>query len=37
VTAEQVVAAVRPTGRAAVPDGVKAELLSRIKAFITAL
>lgn len=37
VTAEEVVRAVRPEGRAAVPDSIKAELLSRIKAFVLSL
>jgi len=34
VTADEIVRHVRPEGRAAVPDNVKAELLTRIKAFI---
>ncbi|GBF89903.1 transcription and mRNA export factor-like [Raphidocelis subcapitata] len=34
VTAEEVVRAVRPQGRAAVPDSVKADLLARIRGFM---
>ncbi|KAF6261299.1 transcription factor e(y)2-domain-containing protein [Scenedesmus sp. NREL 46B-D3] len=37
VTAEELVRFIRPEGRAAVPDNVKAELLTRIKTFILAL
>jgi hypothetical protein len=37
VTADEIVRHVRPEGRAAVPDNVKAELLTRIKAFILQL
>jgi enhancer of yellow 2 transcription factor len=37
VTADEIVRAVRPQGRAAVPDSVKAELLQRIKQFILAI
>lgn len=37
VTAEEIVRFIRPEGRAAVPDNVKAELLSRIKTFILSL
>ncbi len=35
MTVEDIVRAVRPEGRAAVPDAVKAELLSKIREFIT--
>jgi hypothetical protein len=37
VTAEELVRFIRPEGRAAVPDNIKAELLTRIKTFILAL
>lgn len=37
VTAEEIVRAVRPEGRSLVPDSVKAELLTSIRAFITNL
>lgn len=37
VTADEIVRHVRPEGRAAVPDNIKAELLTRIKAFILQL
>jgi enhancer of yellow 2 transcription factor len=37
VSADEIVRAVRPEGRAAVPDNVKAELLTRIKGFIQSL
>lgn len=37
VTAEEVVRFIRPEGRAAVPDNIKAELLTRIKTFILQL
>lgn len=34
VTTEEIVRAIRPEGRASVPDSVKAELLAEIKKFI---
>lgn len=34
VTTDDIVKAVRPEGRASVPDAVKAELLAEIKKFI---
>jgi enhancer of yellow 2 transcription factor len=34
VSTDEIVRAVRPEGRATVPDAVKAELLSKIKEFI---
>jgi len=37
VTAEEIVRFIRPEGRAAVPDNIKAELLTRIKTFIISL
>lgn len=37
VTTEDIVRAVRPQGRAAVPDSIKAELLVQIKTFILSL
>jgi enhancer of yellow 2 transcription factor len=37
VSIEDIVRAIRPEGRAAVPDSVKAELLSQIKKFIISL
>ncbi|KXZ52781.1 hypothetical protein GPECTOR_8g17 [Gonium pectorale] len=37
VTTEEIVRAVRPAGRAAVPDSVKAELLAEIKKAITGI
>jgi enhancer of yellow 2 transcription factor len=37
VTADEIVRHVRPEGRAAVPDNIKAELLTRIKSFILQL
>jgi enhancer of yellow 2 transcription factor len=37
VTTDDIVRAVRPEGRARVPDSVKAELLAEIKKFIQSL
>jgi hypothetical protein len=37
VTADEIVRHVRPEARAVVPDNIKAELLTRIKAFILQL
>jgi enhancer of yellow 2 transcription factor len=37
VTVDDVVRAIRPEGRASVPDSVKADLLAEIKAFILAV
>ncbi|PNH06544.1 Enhancer of yellow 2 transcription factor [Tetrabaena socialis] len=37
VTTEDIVRAVRPQGRATVPDSVKAELLAEIKKFILSI
>jgi enhancer of yellow 2 transcription factor len=37
VTTDDIVRAVRPEGRATVPDSVKAELLSEIKKFILSI
>eukprot|EP00775_Hariotina_reticulata_P006473 gene6473-6701_t len=37
VTADEIVRFIRPEGRAAVPDNIKAELLTRIKTFIISL
>jgi hypothetical protein len=37
VTVEEVVKAVRPEGRATVPDSIKAELLTHLKTFILNL
>lgn len=37
VTADEIVRHVRPEARAAVPDNIKAELLTRIKTFILQL
>ncbi|KAG2445432.1 hypothetical protein HXX76_000052 [Chlamydomonas incerta] len=37
VTTEDIVRAVRPEGRARVPDSVKAELLAEIKKFILSI
>lgn len=37
ITTEDIVRAIRPEGRAAVPDSVKAELLQNVKKFILSL
>lgn len=37
VTVDDVVKAIRPEGRATVPDSVKAELLSELKKFIHSI
>lgn len=37
ITAEEIVKAIRPEGRASVPDSVKAELLAHIKSFIVSI
>lgn len=37
VTTEDIVRAVRPEGRATVPDAIKAELLAEIKKYILSL
>jgi enhancer of yellow 2 transcription factor len=37
ITTDDIVRAVRPEGRSAVPDSVKAELLSQIKTFMQGI
>ncbi len=37
VTIEEVIKAIRPEGRATVPDSIKAELLNHLKTFINSL